>query len=509
LVEGIEVMKASGKGAFFDSALRRSKQGSTESAQEAGAAMLQAQQRGSALGRSKQGSKDSAEEAGAAMMQPGQRAGFLEPDAFARVLDFLNLEDVARLMMCSRSLRELGAGRKEWALAVEELSSKKDVPPGYICHICGGTLDRVSCKGPGWPLKAREEEEREGRKGKPHVCKCKWEMRSIGTAYDDWKRDRCCDFAVVRDPRVELKMGEIFFGVDEDETEANVECRASPSPGLEQVSTPNVIENASDYTFIFAPDRPGRCDDEPDDFDEDLGSMYKVIYAPRDAKWGDFLSAAKSKLGREVESIVYRKDHGNDLRTLAGERDAIYCKTEDDWKVLMAMMENDVQSVDWSFGFLPPHVQFGKLFEFQRDSINDLAQCVGSADLDVRWIRDEQRSQDAEPGPFKDMWQQVEKICEECPRRYDLLNEMVQTSSFADWPDWAQTRCVENGMEPERNAVLGPFWGEAVEELCQVYNLARISGERFCSDENLLQVCEPHNLSLLFRLITVGLHRVD
>ena len=471
VVEGIEAMKYSGKGAFFDSALRRSKQESTESAEEAGAAMLQ-EQRGSALGRSKQGSRDSAKEAGAAMMQPGQRAGFLEPDAFARVLDFLNLEDVARLMMCSRSLREMGAGRKEWALAVDELSSKKDVPPGYICSTCRGTLDRASCKGPGW--KAREEEEREGREGKPdrHVCKCKWEMRDVGMDGDENSRDRCCDFAVVGDPRVELKMGEIFFDVDREVTSTNVECRSS----LEQVSPSNVIENASDYTFVFVPDQL--------DF---YNSNYKVIYAQKDAKWEDFLFAVESKLGREVESIKYRKDHSNDFNW---NGDVIHCKTEDDWQVLMAMMEHDVQSVDRSFGFLPPHVQFGKLFQFQRDSINDLAKCVGYADLNVRRPQSDYITWTS---PLRDMWLQVEQIDRECPSRYDLLNEMVQMSDNADWPDWVQMLCVEGIDDHLESDYLGQtLWRGAMVELCTVYNLAQTSGERFCSDENLRQVRTPH-----------------
>lgn len=51
-------------------------------------------------------------------------ADFLNSDTFARVLDFLGLEDVARLMMCSRSLRETGKGAKDWRSAVMELSSQ-------------------------------------------------------------------------------------------------------------------------------------------------------------------------------------------------------------------------------------------------------------------------------------------------------------------------------------------------------------------------------------------------
>jgi len=51
-------------------------------------------------------------------------AGFLERGTFAHVFDFLNLEDVARLMMCSRSLREMGKENKDWKRAVALLSRK-------------------------------------------------------------------------------------------------------------------------------------------------------------------------------------------------------------------------------------------------------------------------------------------------------------------------------------------------------------------------------------------------
>jgi hypothetical protein len=42
------------------------------------------------------------------------------------VFDFLNLEDVARLMMCSRSLREMGKENKDWKRAVESLSRQNE-----------------------------------------------------------------------------------------------------------------------------------------------------------------------------------------------------------------------------------------------------------------------------------------------------------------------------------------------------------------------------------------------
>ena len=57
------------------------------------------------------------------------------------------------------------------------------------------------------------------------------------------------------------------------------------------------------------------------------------------AKWGDFLSAAKAKMGYEVGSIKYDDDFGENK-----EQD-IVCKTADDWEDVMAMMEEDAEFI--------------------------------------------------------------------------------------------------------------------------------------------------------------------
>jgi hypothetical protein len=68
-------------------------------------------------------------------------SGFLEPESFARVYEFLNLEEAAMLMICNRSLREIGQGAMDWALAVRQLSSKNTF---NLCLKCDCFIDRFT-----------------------------------------------------------------------------------------------------------------------------------------------------------------------------------------------------------------------------------------------------------------------------------------------------------------------------------------------------------------------------
>ena len=52
---------------------------------------------------------------------------------FDLVLDELNLEHVAQLMMCCRSLREIGEGAKDWERAVREFSMMNRY---NLCTFC-------------------------------------------------------------------------------------------------------------------------------------------------------------------------------------------------------------------------------------------------------------------------------------------------------------------------------------------------------------------------------------
>jgi len=67
---------------------------------------------------------------------------FSRSDGFASVLELLNLEHVARLMMCSRSLREIGQGVEEWEGAVQDLCKLNKF---NYCPSCQERNDECSC----------------------------------------------------------------------------------------------------------------------------------------------------------------------------------------------------------------------------------------------------------------------------------------------------------------------------------------------------------------------------
>ena len=435
-------------------------------------------------------------------------AGFQEADTFERVLDFLKLEDIARLMMCNRSLMEMGKVSKKWGLAVRHLSAMNSF---NICNSCEGFLDSFSS--------ACDE---------GAACKCTREEHDANHNDDS-------DLVAEMDPRVERVKGRLTVKVNVSKRDRAKAVPLDLSEGHSQASKKQTAGSAEGDSAAASTEREASPQSSPVEESAGKENVYTFVltnslrpsafmkYSNKHLKeeikiaanttWNEFLSAAnisqyfhlaEAKLQAEippnmrsawvftVESITYSTIGAY------GEQDAV-CKTADEWGRLMAMMEEESKSSkNTDFVSKPPHVQFGLLYAFQSKCVGNLLDYYDKIDLNVsrsescQWHFSHTR---LPPGPRKDSREAIERVHDGCLTRMRMLERLVDLdqasrdvtpTGFVKSPYWFREGFL--GMGEDMNFIASSYDESRAYSMELMYDMSQRSGLRFCSDENFLEV---------------------